>query len=319
MASRGGAVCTGRECDMDDSTGGYVRPPTERGSAILPTDTDRWVGSSEGVLSEGLDWLTGSLRVAPAAACPQLVNRAPVHVATRDGKGSWIHPREDSPAVLPGDEQAAVALMIAAMGGYQVLGPSTQHSTQWYHNGTFADDKSWSVEWSGKGRNAGSVVLTAKGKLLAGLPDRGLSACRSLVSQGVRVRRVDVMAEGPIVPGALFELYCLLETERARLPRGLSWSYNANSRKGHTLYLGSESSAEYVCIYDRRGVTRAEVRGHGQVAETMVRALLESGDPRRLVVSRLGRYGGAWASVVGQSLLMALSASGPGSGASRPS
>ena len=317
MASRGGAVCIVWRCKLDDNTGASGETQAERGSAILPTDTDRWVGSSEGVLSEGLDWLTGSLRVAPAAACPELVDRAPVHVATRDGRGSWIHPREDSPAVLPRDEQAAVTLMIAAMGGYQVLGPSTQHSTQWYHNGTFADDKSWSVEWSGKGRNAGSVVLTAKGKLLAGLSDRGLSACRSLVSQGVRMRRVDVMAEGPIVPGALFELYCLLELERVRLPRGLSWSYDANSRKGHTLYLGSQSSAEYVCIYDRRGVTRAEVRGHGQVAEAMVQALLVAGDARGLVVSRLDRYGGAWASVVGESLLVALGASGRGSGPPR--
>ena len=300
------------------ASGGGASRSAEREIAKLPTDTNRWVGSGEGEPAEGLDWLTGSLRVAAAAARPELVNRAPVHVATHDGKGSWIHPREDSPAVLPEDERAAVALMIAAMGGYQILGPSTQHSTQWYHEGTFADDRSWSVEWSGKGRNAGSVVLTAKGRLLASLPDRGLSACRSLVSQGVRMRRVDVMAEGPIVPGALFELYCLLELERVRLPRGLSWSYDRN-KGGHTLYLGSQSSAEYVCIYDRRGVTRAEVRGHGQVAEAMVQALLIAGDARGLVVSRLGRYGSAWASVVGESLLLALGASDKGSGSPRPS
>jgi len=118
------------------------------------------------------------------------------------------------------------------------------------------------------------------------------------------------MAEGALVPGALYALYRLLEDGSVRLPRGLGWSYDANSKRGHTLYLGSQSSAEYVCIYDRRGVTRAEVRGHGQVAEAMVRALVESGDPRGLVVSRLDRYGAAWASAVGQSLLMALGASG---------
>ena len=297
MASRGGAVCTGRECKLDDNTGenrGWsstcASTQAERGSANLPTDTDRWVGSSSGELSEGLDWLTGSLSVGMVPAYPGL--------------------KRDTPSVDPSGELAAVASMIAAMGGYQVLGPSTQHGTQWYHEGTFADDKSWSVEWSGKGKNAGSVVLTAKGKLLERLPDRGLSACRSLIAQEVHMRRVDVMAEGPIVPGALFELYCLLELDRVRLPRGLSWSYDANSRKGHTLYLGSQSSAEYVCIYDRRGVTRAEVRGHGQVAEAMVSALLESGDARGLVGSRLVRYGAAWASAVGQSILMALGASG---------
>lgn len=300
MARRGGAVCIVWRCKMDDSTGASAGPvdrgpgtcvetQAERGSRNLPTDTDRWVGSSGGEPTEGLDWLTGSLSVGMIAAYPGITR--------------------DSPAVDPSAELSAVASMIAAFGGYRALGPSTQHGTQWYREGTFADDKSWSVEWSGKGKNAGSVVLTLKGQLLARMPDRGLTGCRLLAALGVRMRRVDVMAEGPLVPGALYALYRLLEDGSVRLPRGLGWSYDANSKRGHTLYLGSQSSAEYVCIYDRRGVTRAEVRGHGQVAEAMVRALVESGDPRALVVSRLDRYGAAWASAVGQSLLMALGAS----------
>src|SRR5450830_1725149 len=126
MVSRGGAVCTGRECKLDDNTGenrGWsstcASTQAERGSANLPTDTDRWVGSSPPGIGAGLDWLTGSLSVDMVPAYPGL--------------------KRDTPAVDPSAELAAVASMIAAMGGYQVLGPSTQHSTQWYHNGTFAD------------------------------------------------------------------------------------------------------------------------------------------------------------------------------------
>ena len=286
---------------MDDNRGATescAGTQAERGSAILPTGTDRWVGSSPLGVSTGLDWLTVSGQV------PQLHSNIPHDT--------------DSP-----DAVAEVQLerrMIGAFGGYSVLGPSTRHGTQWYREGTFGDDGSWDVQREGRGRNAGSVVMTARGTLLARLPDRGLAAATVLHDDlGLRVRRVDVMAEAPLTAGALVDLVGLLERREVRLPRGLRFSYNGNNGETHTLYLGSQASDEYVCLYDRRGVDRVEVRGRGAIAETVVALLVAGVHPRQVVASRLVRYGSVWESGPGRQILMALGATGPDRGGPRAS
>lgn len=288
---------------MDDDSRaapeGCVSTQTERGSPILPTGTNRWVGSSPLGVGAGLDWLTCSLAVPLLAAVAGLKS----DTAGCDGVG----------------ESTATQSLVNACGGYKLLGPSSQHKTQWYGQGVFADDGSWDVQRDGHGKNAGSVVLTLRGALLARLPDRGLEACRSLTALGVRMRRSDIMAEAPLVPGALYELYQLLRRGTFRLPRGLTFEWRDDNGRSGSLYLGSKASAEYVCLYDRRGVDRVEVRGRGEVAEMAVRTLLESGDPRTFVSTRMARYGPVMGSVPGQALMMALGASDAAGAALRAS
>lgn len=203
-----------------------------------------------------------------------------------------------------GAEVGLEGWIVAALGGYQVLGPSARHPTVWYRDGLFADDRSWDIQRGGRGGNAGSVVCTLRGSLLARLPDRGLASARALLDLlGLDVRRVDVMAEAPRTPGVLWELYELLRTGAVRLPRGLTFDYRDHHGRERTLYLGSTSSDEYVCLYDRRGVDRVEVRGKGQVGEDLARALLAGGDARGVVCERLRRYGPLWGTAPGRALL----------------
>jgi len=278
---------------LDDISGALetcASTQAEREIEILPTDTNRWVGIPAGAGVDGLDWLTVNIPVALAG--PAMAAHA---VGTPKGGRRWV---VDSAGTDTTTESAMAEAVIGLLGGYPFLGPSRKHGTVWYGTGIFGDDGSWSVQRDGKGSCQGGVIVTMKGKLLERLSDRGLSVAREVVKLGGHPRRVDVMAEGPIPTSGLHELYELLEAERVHLPSGLTWSYQRN-KVGHTLYLGSQSSEEYVCIYDRRGVLRAEVRGRGKAGEALLASLLGTEGARTVVGNHLARYGCIWSCEAG--------------------
>lgn len=261
---------------------------SEREIEILPTKSNTWVGtdrdSGGGGVSAGLDWLTmGALVPLWRSAL----------AADRDGP--------DTPAEA-GLERWALAVLNSATP----LGPCKRHPTEWYREGTFADDGSWAVKREGRGRCAGSVIVETHGSYLKRLPDRGLSVAQTLQELlGLTGRRVDVMADSAKVEGAIRALYMALEDGDVTLPRGLAWKFEA-SPTGHTLYLGSRSSDEYVCIYDLRGVDRVEVRTRGESSQALLAELLAGVRARAVVGAHLDRYGRAIGSGPGRLLRRAI-------------
>jgi hypothetical protein len=204
--------------------------------------------------------------------------------------------------------------IVAALGGYAALGRSTSHGTNWYRAGLHSDDNLWSLNSNGKGPVAGSVSLLLRGAFLTGLDDRGLSAARSLVAMGGRVRRADLMADSENAPGALYAVYRLLEDRVVTLPAGLTWKWLSENGKGHTLYLGSTRSDHYVALYDKRGLDRIELRVRDEAAEAVVDAWLMTGDARGILSKALDRYGAVLARGPGAFLRTNLEA---GDGAAR--